>query len=152
VTEKEKLGWIEAIAWIVILVSVPAIAVPKYADVKRRDSAADVLSDVDIMRNAVFHFYSDSAYFPPDSGGAIPESLAPYLPGSFSRSRAYGSLDYRNWPILPPPGADSTAKSNVVGVTVTTKDPKVALTAANLAPALPKFTVDNKPTFLFFGS
>ena len=151
-TEEQKLGLLEAIAWIVILVSVPAVAIPKYADVKRRDTAAKVLSDVDVMRTAVFQFYSDSAYFPPDSGGAIPESLVPYLPRFFSRSRDYGSLDYRNWPILPPPGADSTAKSNVVGVSVTTTDPKVAITAANLAPALPRFTVDSKPTFLFFGS
>jgi hypothetical protein len=152
VTEEQRLGLIEALAWICILVSVPAVAIPKYADVQRRDTAERVLNDVDVMRAAVFQFYSDSAYFPPDSGGAIPESLAAYLPGSFSRAREYGSLGYRNWAILPPPGADSTAKSNVVGVTVTTKDPKVALTAANLAPAMPRFTVESKPTFLFFGS
>jgi len=151
-TEQQRLRLLEVVSVLVILFCVPAVAVPKLADVKRRDTAAKVLEDVDAMRAAVFAFYSDSAYFPKEAPGSIPESLAPYLPPSFSRDRSYGSIDYRNWPVKPPAGSDSTAASNVVGATVTTRDPKVGVTAAKLAPAVPRFTVDSKPTFLFFGS
>ena len=148
--ESRVLRAMEVVATIAIVASVLAVAIPKQADVQRRDTAQQVLDDVEVVRQAVFKFYSDSAYFPPEAAGAIPENLAPYLPPSFMLRRRYGTLEYHNWPM--PQQEDSVKISNVLGVTVVTDDPKVGLTAVRLAPTSAHFRIGRRETFLIFGS
>lgn len=142
---------LEALAILAIVGSLSAMSVPKYADLKRRDTASRVVADVEVVRSGVYGFYSDSAYFPEESPiGLIPEGLEAYLPAQFSFNRSYGTIEYRNWPIgTADTGVDA---SNVIGVTVTTRDPRIGATAAALARGTAQFTVGNKYTFLFFGS
>jgi hypothetical protein len=142
---------LEALSILVIIASVAVIGVPKYADLKRRDQAARVIADVDVIRAAVYAFYSDSAYFPAESPTeVIPDPLVPYLPRGFSAVRSYGTLAYKNWPVKA--AQQDTAASKVIGATVTTRDPRVGATAAALFPTLARFSVGNKFTFVFFGS
>jgi type II secretory pathway pseudopilin PulG len=146
-----KVRLIEVLSVLTIIGVITVIAVPKYADLQRRDTAQRVLDDIEILREAVYGFYSDSAYFPPESTNELPpESLTPYLPRGFSFTRPYGTIQYKNWPVAV--RYQGTGASNVVGATVTTRDPRIGATAGALAPGAPQFTVGDKQTFLFFGS
>jgi hypothetical protein len=104
------------------------------------------------MRKAVYRFYSDSAYFPVQvPGQQVPDGLQPYLPRGFALTRPYGSLDYRNWPMVVP-DTTVTRAPNVVGVTVTVTDPRVGSAAVARAGDASRFAIGNKYTFLFFGT
>jgi hypothetical protein len=155
-TEEARLRLIEIAAMLALLVSVPALAVPKYEDMQRRRAASHVVADVDAVRNAVYRFYSDSAYFPPEAiEGGVPEVLAPYLPAEFSFDANYGRVEYRNWPIASiarNAAPEDTASARVIGLSVITKDPRIGVTAAALSPGVPQFTVGNRVTFVLFGS
>lgn len=107
-------AWVERLSVVAIVGSVAALAVPKYASMQREQVAAQILADVEVLRTAVYAFYSDSAYFPPSSAGQpAPESLIPYLPASFSFARPYGRLEYRNWEIAPSRPMPGTRDSSV---------------------------------------
>jgi type II secretory pathway pseudopilin PulG len=178
-TGRTKIMLLEIGCVLAILASVAVIAVPKLDDLKRRDMAAAVLTDLEGMRDAVFAFYSDSAYFPAESpAGPIPDGLRPYLPRGFASQRAYGTIAYRNWPggqrppppvdtlsAVPPPvdpvpapaaaanGRSTTVLSpNIVGAVIVASNPKVVGTAAALSPRTARFVMGNRYTFLFFGT
>ena len=144
---------LEALFVLLTIGSVVAVAVPKSAEVRRRQAATHVLADVEALRGAVYAFYSDSAYFPVESpAGIVPEALEPYLPPRFVLRRAWGELQYRNWPM--PPNESPVPASNVVGVSVTTADPRVGAMAAERAGTMARFTLRGGTvhTFIFFGS
>lgn len=148
----EHWSWrfLEVIALLIIIGAVGAMAVPKSAELKRRDAGAKVLADVDTFKAAVYAFYSDSAYFPAQrTDEAIPASLVPYLPPSLGESRSYGTLQYHNWPMRD---TLAGAGTSMVGLTVIVTDSRVGAEAAARALTVPKFVVGNRYTFLLFGS
>jgi hypothetical protein len=149
VTDKAKLAILETFGWLALVASIVAIVVPKRAEMKRMDEARRVIADVETVREAVFAFYSDSAYFPTQTTEEIPEALMRYLPLTFPRTHSYGALEYRNWPVGKQ-YQDSSA-ANIVGVTVTTPDPRIGAAAASRQLRLAQFAVDNKYTFIYFG-
>jgi hypothetical protein len=174
-TDRAKVILLEIICLLVIAGSIALIAVPKMDDLKRRNTAEGVLADVEDMRNAVYSFYSDSAYFPAETPGrAIPPGLGPYLPRGFVTNRPYGSITYKNWPgdarpaptdtvttgpdVQPPQraraarGDEGVSTSNVIGAVILANDPKVVATAAALTPRTARFVVRNRYTFLLFGT
>lgn len=141
---------VELFCVLAIVASVVAIAIPKAAELRRRDAAARVLADVEVVRAAIYQFYSDSAYFPQQlATGLIPEGLEPYLPPSFSVRRSWGVIEYRNWPIAV--RDSTTVASNVVGVSLVSRDPRVAAMAVDRARTVPRFSVGNVHTWVFFG-
>ena len=148
-TGKQRLAMVEAISWITIVACIVAIVIPKRAEMKRMEAARQIVVDVETVREAVYAFYSDSAYFPAQSADPIPEPLVRYLPLTFMLSHPYGSLEYRNWPVLPE-YQDSSA-ANIVGVTVRTPDPRIGAAAASRQLRLAQFAVDDRFTFIYFG-
>jgi hypothetical protein len=153
VTESTRLRLIEIASVVVIVACVVAIAIPKSKDMRRRAAATQVLSDVETVREAVYQFYSDSAYFPVESlDDAIPQSLARYLPPGFSSQTTYGAIQYKNWPMRRAAPVAGGGPPHVVGAIVTATDPRVAADAAAMVPGAPEFTVGNGYTFIFFGS
>lgn len=149
--DRRMRTWIERISLVVIVLSISALAVPKYLSLERERVATRMLADVEVLRGAVYRFYSDSAYFPPVSpGDPAPENLIAYLPPTFSFTPPYGTLEFRNWPMRD---TALVQAPNVVGVTVTVHDPRVGATASRQAPPrTAKFVVGNRYTFLFFGA
>ena len=150
---KSRAGfaWYEILMTLVAIASIGALAVPMYEDYGRQAIADAVLADVDSVRAAVFRFYSDSGYFPPQSGFTkVPENLGGYLPKGFSFRRPYGTLEYKNWPLSTP--FTETKSSNVVGVSVVTTDPKVGAAAMARYGDNPKLVVGSKRVFLIFGA
>ena len=149
-TSQTKVRVIEIVSLLAIIASAIALAGPKRAALNRRAIAAQVSADVDVVRAAIYAFYSDSAYFPPKLGHErIPENLTPYLPRGFALTRPYGTLEYQNWTVRPT--AADMAAPNVVGVTVTMKDRKVGAAVVTMSPRAARFAVGNRYTFLFFG-
>lgn len=166
---------IETLSVLIIVIGSLAIGIPKWADLRRRDAAARMLADVELVRAAVYRFYSDSAAFPREApGGQFSDELAMYLPATFNRTRSYGIIEYRNWPIATaerriggsadgrPPTADSQSvnpsirskpqASNVIALAIVPRDPKVAAAASAMAFATPQFTMGSKFFFILFGS
>ena len=148
-TSKAKLAILETFGWLALVASIVAIAVPKRAEMQRMEEARRVIADIETVREAVFSFYSDSAYFPTQTTEEIPEALLRYLPLTFPRTHSYGALEYRNWPVATQ-YQDSSA-ANIVGVTVTTPDPRIGAAAASRQLRLAQFAVANKYTFIYFG-
>ena len=148
-TGKQRLAIVEALGYVIILACIAAITIPKRAEMRRMQSAREIIDDVETVRQAVFAFYSDSAYFPAQSTDPIPEPLVRYLPLTFPLTHPYGTLEYRNWPVAPA-YRDSSA-ANIVGVTVTTPDPRIGAAAASRSLRLAQFAVENRYTFIYFG-
>lgn len=218
---------VEVASVLTIAGSVIAIAIPKAGEIQSGRTATTLSEDLATVQSAVLAFYSDSAYFPAEvAQGDIPATLEPYLPARFSFRRAYGTLEYRNWPARAPfrsPAADSTpgrdslpvdstaadsareivaapvdsalaalapmvtrpglriptapgvpttapaavagsdslegiaagdsaSVGRVIGVSVTTRDPRVAALAAQRARRMARFIVGDKVTFVLFGA
>ena len=154
---------IETLSVLIIIVSIVAIGIPKWTDLQRREQAQRMLADLEIVRDAVYRFYSDSAAFPREApGGQFAEELEFYLPATFTRSRPYGTIEYRNWPLtVPTAPVDSTVTdkptdkptaSNVIAIAIIPKDAKIAAAASALAYTVPQFTMGNKFFFVLFGS
>ena len=148
-TGKQRLAIMEAISWLAIVACIVAIALPKREEMKRMDTARQIVDDIETVRQAVYAFYSDSAYFPAQTPDPMPEALVRYLPLTFPLAHPYGALEYRNWPVAPA-YRDSSA-ANIVGVTVTTADPRIGAAAASRTLRLAQFAVENKYTFIYFG-
>ena len=148
-TGKQRLAIVEVIGWLTIIACIVAIVIPKRAELKRMESARRIVDDVETVREAVYAFYSDSAYFPVQNTDPIPESLLRYLPLTFPLTHPYGSLEYRNWPVSKE-YQDSSA-ANIVGVTVRTPDPRIGAAAASRQLRLAQFAVDDRFTFIYFG-
>ena len=144
--------WIERISFLLIVGSVSALAFPKYESLEREKVAAQLLSDVEVLRTAVYRFYSDSAYFPEATPqDPAPDNLVAYLPPTFRFERPYGSLRYRNWPMRDT--TTGTTAPHVVGVTVSVGDARIGAMAAAKAPQrTARFAVGNRYTFIFFGT
>ena len=174
-TSRTKRILLEIACILTILGSIAIIAIPKSDDLKRRETAESVLADLEIMRDAIFAFYSDSAYFPAESPtGPIPAGLSVYLPRSFNVQRAYGSISYKNWPTAPgaatlvdsatgspilvpsrsrvSDNGETVVAPNVIGAVIVASDPKIVGTAAAQSPRTPRFVIGNRYTFLFFGT
>lgn len=142
--------WVERLSIVAIVASAAALAVPKYASMERERVAAQMLADLDVLRTAVYAFYSDSAYFPrPAAGEPAPENLVAYLPPSFSFTRPYGQIEYRNWAIRGDTdgrggsagSADSTVIADSTAIAATAVRPAGAGTAGGTAAGMPAANV-----------
>lgn len=148
-TGKQRLAIMETLGWIAIVACIVAIVLPKRQEIGRMKTARQIVEDVETVRQAVYAFYSDSAYFPTQTTDPIPESLVRYLPLTFPLTHPYGALEYRNWPVAEA-YRDSSA-ANIVGVTVKTADPRIGAAAASRTLRLAQFAVENRHTFIYFG-
>jgi hypothetical protein len=147
---RRGFAWYEMLMTLAMIGSVTALAVPMSESYKRDGIASAVLSDIDSVRAGVFRFYSDSGYFPAQAGfSTIPEALVPYLPAGFSFTRTYGTLNYKTWVLST--SYSETVTSNVVGVSVVTKDPRVGAAAMERFGENPKFSFGSNRMFLIFG-
>ncbi len=122
--------WVERLSIVAIVGCSAALAVPKYASLQRERVAAQMLADLGVLRTAVYAFYSDSAYFPePAPGARAPEALIAYLPPSFSFTRPYGEIEYRNWAIR-----GDTARRAGSADSTTSADSAATADSAAIAP------------------
>ena len=146
-TTRSRPGFtiVELMVVVTVIGLLTTIGLPKFRDVQRRAVATQMLGDLDVIRHAALSFYVDSSYFPPDAGlGEMPRNLAPYLPTGFTMVKAQWSMDYENWPVAGLPGVPDAT----IGVSFTTADARLGMTAMKLAGSTPGFTDGSSYTFL----
>ena len=136
---------VELMVAVTICAVLAAIAVPKYREMRRRATAAQIMGDFDVVRHAALSFYVDSQYFPEEPGGTtVPPGLAKYLPNGFSMVRPEWTMEYENVST----SGELSKSTQVVGLTFTTADTNLGRTAMKLIGNAPSFTTGSKYTFL----
>jgi len=112
---------IELLVVMVVLGILSSIAILKYIDLRKTAQAARVAADFNAIKIATYAYYTDDYKWPAEvSAGVIPPELVPVLNQGFSFVRDEYTLDYDYFPI-----SGSGPGGYIVGVTVTTTDPKL---------------------------
>lgn len=138
---------IELLISMTIIGILASVAIPKFRDVKRRALATQVVGDFDVVRAAVLGFYTDSGYFPKESGtGEMPKNLNRYLPMQFAFKQTQWSLDYE----YVKTGGKGVKASEIVGVSVKTQDAQVGRAAINMLSGATTM-ISGKYTFIISG-
>ena len=113
---------IELLVVFVVLGILSSIAVLKYLDLRMSAHAARVAADFNAIKIATYAYYTDDYQWPAEvSAGVVPPELVPVLSNGYSFVKDVYTLDYDYFPI----GGGSGPGSYIVGVTVTTSDPKL---------------------------
>lgn len=111
---------IELMVVVLILSILAGIALLKYMDLRNSAIATQMSQELRAVTVAALNYYADQEVWPAETGaGQVPAGLAPLLPGQLTGSfdREQYLLDYENF--------GSGAPDVVIGVSVTTSDPKL---------------------------
>lgn len=112
---------IELLVVFVVLGILSSISILKYIDLRQSAHAARVAADFNAIKIATYAFYTGDSQWPAEvSAGVIPPELVPILSGGYTFVKDVYTLDYDYFPI-----SGSGPGSYIVGVTVTTTDPKL---------------------------
>ena len=124
---------------VMLIVSVlAAIAQPQLMHLIVRARAADAISDMQVVRVAVYGYQADQQSWPSDVGpGSVPPGLDAYLPEGFNLVKENYTLDFENWGGTP----------FTVGISMITADSTLGRTALEML-ASPKWTVGNRYTWV----
>jgi prepilin-type N-terminal cleavage/methylation domain-containing protein len=145
-TRRVGLTLVELLITLTIVALLSSIAVPKYREMRRRATAAQMMGDFDAMRHATLSFFVDSQYFPAEVGNnEIPPGLKKYLPSGYEMKKPEWNMDYENWGTT---GLIYSKTGIVIGLSFTTADTSLGRTAMRLIGNAPSFTVGDKYTFL----
>lgn len=112
---------IELMVVMVVLGILSSIAILKYIDIRNSAHAARVAADFNAIKIATYAYYTDDYKWPAEVGpGIVPPELVPVMNAGTTFIKDVYTLDYDYFPI-----AGSGPGSYIVGVTVTTSDPKL---------------------------
>ncbi len=112
---------IELLVVFVVIGILASIGLLKYIDLRLTAEAARVSSDFNAIKIAAYTYYADDSEWPAETGpGVIPPELVNNLGSGTSFIREKYTLDYDYFPL-----AGSGPGSYIVGITVTTDDPKL---------------------------
>ena len=139
-TMKDRRGvtLIELLVVMLIVSILAAIAQPKLLDVIVKARATDAISDMQVIRLAVYNYQTDQQVWPSDvNRGIVPPGLDAYLPGGFDLVKDDYTLDFDNW------GGSPFA----VGITLITSDSILGRTALEML-ASPKWNSGDKYTWV----
>jgi type II secretory pathway pseudopilin PulG len=129
------------------------IAVPRFGDMKRRAIAAKIIGDVHAIRVATLTYYTEKTSWPAEVGpGIVPSEIVPHLPRNFTFVQPDYMYDYEDWSLSAGlPG--NPELSSMIGVSVTTTDPNLALQLVKTAGrGFAPFSSGNRVTFFLAGA
>jgi hypothetical protein len=99
------------------------IVLPRYHEMKLRQTAAAIVGDVHAIRVAAFTHYTEKGYFPPDAKSRqLPAELVKNFPAGFSFERPEFNYAWDVW-------SRTTAgddRETLVGITVLVSDSRLA--------------------------
>ena len=140
---------IELLVVFVVLGILSSISILKYIDLRRTAQAARVASDFNAIKIGVYAYYTDATTWPAEVGpGVVPPELVPILSQGYSFVRDVYTLDYDYFPI-----SGSGPGGYIVGVTVTTPDPKLMTKLEQvLGRNMPFLSAGGGLTYIIVGS
>ena len=134
IQDRKGVTLIELLVVVLIVSIIAAIAQPKLSGVIVKARAADAISDMQLVRLAVYNYQTDQQAWPSDAAsGIVPPGLDVYLPDNFDLVKDDYTLDYDNWGGSP----------FMVGVTLITSDSILGRTALEML-ASPKWNSGDK--------
>lgn len=140
---------VELLVVIVVLSVLAGIAVMKYIDLRNAAYAAQMAQEVRAIQIAAFNYYAEKEDWPPAAGkSAVPVGLGPLLPGQLAGSFDRGNYQFQfeNF------AGEGESADMIVGVTITTDDPKLfAKFVHYLGSQSPFFVSGSKITYLIAG-
>ena len=129
---------IELLVVVLIVSIIAAIAQPSLSSVIVKARAADAISDMQVVRVALYNYQSDQQAWPSEaSSGIVPTGLAVYLPDNFGLVKDDYTLDFDNWGGTP----------FMIGVTLITSDSILGRTALEMLGS-PKWNSGDKYTWV----
>ena len=138
IKDRNGVTLIELLVVMLIVSIIAAIAQPRLHGVIVKARAADAISDMQLVRLAVYNYQTDQQAWPSDAAsGIVPPGLDAYLPGGFDLVNERYTLDYENWGGSP----------YMIGVTLITSDSILGRTALEML-ASPKWTLGDKYTWV----
>ena len=136
--DRRGLTLVELLVVMLIVSILAAIAIPLFRDIITKARAADVISEMQVVRVAVYSYQTDLQAWPDDvTQGIIPPGLEDYLPVGFDLVNDDYILDYDNW------GGSPFA----IGVTLVTPDSALGRNALEML-ASPKWNIGDKYTWV----
>ena len=129
---------VEMLMVVLIISIIAAIAQPQVTGAIVRARAVDAISDMQVVRVAVFNYQADQQTWPSDvNQGIVPPGLETYLPEGFDLAKDDYTLDFDNWGGSP----------FMVGVTLVTSDTTLGRSALDML-ASPKWNAGDKYTWV----
>jgi prepilin-type N-terminal cleavage/methylation domain-containing protein len=135
---------VELLAVMAIIGILARFGVPRFWEMRRRATAAAVVGDLQVIRDAALHHYQDGDLWPPDyAAGQTPNELVKYLPDNFSFTRPGYVLDFDRWTV---------GSTSVIGIALTAGDPQLGPAVASmLGSSMVAFSSGGSYTFLLVG-
>ena len=135
---RKGVTMIELLVVMLILSIIAALAQPRLSGVIFKARAADAISDMQVVRLAVYNYQTDQPSWPSDvDRGIVPPGLDVYLPESFDLVKEDYTLDYDNW----------GGTLFMIGVTLITSDSILGRRALEIL-ASPKWNSGDKYTWV----
>lgn len=136
--DRRGLSVIELLGVMLIISILASVAQPQLSQVIVKAQAADLVSDMQTVRLAIYNYQADQQSWPAEvSSGQMPMGLETYLPEGFDFTAEDYSLDFQNWGGTP----------YMVGVAVVTSDAVLGATLMDMLSS-PKWSVSNKYTWV----
>lgn len=137
-SDRRGVTLVELLVVVLIISIIAAVAQPRLSGVIVKARAADAVSDMQVVRVALYGYQSDQQAWPSETAsGQVPPGLDVYLPGGFDFVKEDYTLDFDNWGGSP----------FLIGVTLITSDTELGLTLLEML-ASPKWNASDKYTWV----
>jgi prepilin-type N-terminal cleavage/methylation domain-containing protein len=135
---------VELLAVMAIIGILARFGIPRFWEIRRRATAAAVVGDMQVIRDAALHHYQDGDLWPGDyPAGTTPAELVKYLPDQFSFTRNGYLLDFERWTV---------GGTTVVGIGLSTSDAQLGpAVEAMVGSSMVAFSSGGSYTFLLVG-
>lgn len=135
---------VELLAVMAIIGILARFGVPRFWELRRRATAAAIVGDMHVIRDAALHHYQDGDMWPADyPAGTTPPELVKYLPDQFSFTRPGYLLDFERWTV---------GGTTVIGIGLSAGDPQLGSAVESmLGSSMVAFSSGGSYTFLLVG-
>lgn len=147
---KRGFSLVELMVVILIISIIVNFSLPSFYEAKKTAEAAKVITDFEVIREAVAAYYVDTGKFPPDYGpGTVPKELKKYLPKGFKfnyNPQKDIRYDWENWIVNNKPKHPKTGI--LYGISLTTKDKALVKKVKGIFKGAFQYSLNDNYTFV----